>query len=93
MEVAHLRAVLLLLAQIVGVEWLVLLLEHLEIGLVVALELILLLLLSSHFVVLFLVHVGSNYIWDKSLDKIQIISTTYLASSYERFSFIYDKLD
>ena len=56
MEVAHLRAILFLLAQIVGVEWLVLLLEHLEIGLVIALELILLLLLSSHFVILFLVH-------------------------------------
>ena len=61
MEVAHLRTVLLLLAQIVSVEWLVLLLEHLEIGLVVALELVLLLLLSSHFVILFLVHLYSIY--------------------------------
>ena len=56
LEVAHLRTILLLLAQIVGVEWLVLLLEHLEIGLVVAFELILLLLLSGHFLILFLVH-------------------------------------
>ena len=61
LEVAHLGAVLFLLAQIVGVEWLVLLLEHLEIGLVVALELILLLLLSSHFVILFLVHLYSIF--------------------------------
>ena len=61
MEVAHLRTILLLLAQIVGVEWLVLLLEHLEIGLVVALKLVLLLLLSSHFVILFLVHLCSIY--------------------------------
>ena len=50
LEVAHLGAVLLLLAQVVRVEWLVLLLEHLQVGLVITLELsiLILLLLSGH---------------------------------------------
>ena len=63
LEIAHLGAVLLLLAQVIGVERLVLLLEHLQVGLVVAFELaVLVLLLGSLLVLILPVEIWFNHV-------------------------------